>query len=91
MIYDPITKQVVTLLKRYPEQKQAYRFGQKRRGFFRFVSVRYETEQPGGFPVGTVRDIDINNLVADDGSREIHIAYDVLRERRLTEKREVDE
>jgi hypothetical protein len=78
MIYDPITRQVVTLLGRYPVQRGAFRFGKKVEGEFRFAKVRYGEHLPsfsGGFPVGEEREVDIANLVADGGSREIEAAY----------------
>ena len=81
MIYDPITRQSVELIGRYPVQKHCFKFGKKLKGEFRFVKVRYGEHLPGfsgGFAVGTERDVDINNLVADDGSREIHQAYEKL-------------
>ncbi len=79
MIYDPITRQHVTIIGRYPEQDHCFRFGKKIKGSFRFARVRYGEHLPGfsgGFPVGQERDADINRLVADDGSREIAKAYE---------------
>lgn len=81
MIYDPITRQVVCMLGRYAPQQTCYRFGREQKGEFRFVKVRYGEHLPGfsgGFEVGQVRDVDINNLVADGGSREIHEGYEQL-------------
>jgi hypothetical protein len=74
MIYDPITRQEVTILGRYPPQKFCWRFGAKQTGLFHFVRVRYGEHLQnfrGGFPVGTERDVDQNDLVADFGAVEI--------------------
>ncbi len=82
MIYDPITRQQVELIGRYPEQDYCFKFGGKQKGQFRFVRVRYKDyirpEFKGGFAINTERDVDVNNLVADDGSREIHKVYESL-------------
>lgn len=79
MIYDPITRQAVTIVGRYPAQGHSFRFGKRIKGEFRFVQVRYGEHLPGfsgGFAVGELRDVDINNLVADEGSREITKTYE---------------
>lgn len=79
MIYDPITRQQVTILARYPVCSHAYRFGLRITGEFHFALVRYGEHMPnfsGGFTLGTERDVDINMLVADDGASEIRKAYD---------------
>lgn len=81
MIYDPITRQSVELTGKYPSQSHSYRFGKKIKGVSRFVRVRYGEHLPGfsgGFAVGEERDVDVNNLVADGGSREIHERYEEL-------------
>lgn len=86
MIYDPITRQQVTLLGRYPIARHCFKFGRRQTGQFRFVKVRYGehiaewAKERGGFDIGTEKDVDINNLVADEGSREIHEAYEALPE-----------
>ena len=84
MIYDPITRQRVELIGRYPEQTHCFRFGKRIKATegtsFRFAKVRYVEERKGGFEVGTERDCDINRLVADDGAREIHKVYESLPE-----------
>lgn len=84
MIYDPIARQTVELLGRYPVQDHVYKFGRKHKADgTRFVKVRYGEHLPnfsGGFAVGTERDVDVNNLVADDGAREIHKVYEALPE-----------
>lgn len=40
----------------------------------------YDEEVKGGYPVGTEKDIDLNDLVADDGARELHHTYEALPE-----------
>lgn len=79
MIYDPITRQSVEIIGRYPPDHKRYRFGRTEAGNFRFIRVRYGEHLPGfsgGFPVGHERDLDISSIVADDGIREIQAAYD---------------
>jgi hypothetical protein len=83
MIYDPITRQQVTIVGRYPPQAECYRFGKKVAGEFYFAKVRYGEHLPGfsgGFSVGSERDSDLNYLVASDGYREIRKAYDAAPE-----------
>lgn len=83
MIYDPITRQSVELIGRYPPQDHRFRFGKKELGQFRFVRVRFGEHvhgASGGFPIGEERDAELNNLVADDGIREIQRAYDAAPE-----------
>lgn len=75
MIYDPIIRQQVTILGKYPIQNHTYRFGKKERGIFYFALIRYDSAQPGGFAVGTEKDADINTLRADDGICEINKAF----------------
>lgn len=79
-IYDPITRQEVTIIGRYPPQQTCFKFGKRIKAApdtsFQFLKVRYETGQPGGFPVGTERDIDVCNLVAEGGINVIHPAAD---------------
>lgn len=79
MIYDPITRQVLTLIGRYKPQDYSYdAFLGKVKGHFRFAKFRYGEHLPGftgGFPVGTERDLDVNSVVADDGITEIEKAY----------------
>ena len=73
-IYDPITRQTVTIKHRWPKQQHCFRFGKKVKGDFQFVRVVYGDNLPGfngGFDNGTERDIDVNSLVADDGTLEI--------------------
>ena len=78
MIYDPITRQQVEIIGRYPVQTECFRFGEKLTGEFRFAKVRYGEYIPGasgGFAIGEERDVDITNLVADAGWTEIRNAY----------------
>lgn len=73
-IYDPITRQTVTIQAKWPKQKHCFKFGKKVKGDFQFVQVVYGEYLPGfsgGFDVGTERDSDVNFLVADGGSLEI--------------------
>lgn len=83
MIYDPITRQSVRITGRYKLQLHSFRFGKRIKGEFRFVQVEYGEHLAGfsgGFKVGEQRDLDINNLVADEGSLEISRAYDAAPE-----------
>ena len=83
MIYDPITRQQVTILGRYPINSRRFRFGREETGSFLFVKVRFGEHLPGfsgGFPIGEERDAELNNLVADDGISEIQKAYDAAPE-----------
>lgn len=83
MIYDPITRQQVKIIGRYPPAKNCWRFNEELTGEFLFVRIRYGEHLPGfrgGFPVGTERDIDHNSLVADEGSLEIRRAVDAAPE-----------
>lgn len=78
MIYDPITRQSVEIIGRLPPQATAFRFGQEVRGPFMFARVRYGEHLPGfsgGFAISHEREVDINDLVADDGTVEISRAY----------------
>lgn len=82
MIYDPITRQEVEIIGRYPPQGFMYRFGEKVLGTFQFARVRYGNyltpalaKQAGGFSHGEERDTDLSYLVADDGSIEIARAF----------------
>lgn len=78
MICDPITRQYVEILGKYPVTDKAYRCGSLLTGDFRFVLVRYGEHLAGfsgGFDVGTERDVDVNGLVADDGICEVEAAY----------------
>lgn len=76
MIYDPITRQTVEIIGRFPEQDHCFRFGKKVKGTTQFVLCRYGATNPhGGFPEGTERECDVNDLRADDGILEINKAY----------------
>jgi hypothetical protein len=81
MIYDKITRQILTLIGRYPPQDHIFKFGTKIKGKYQFVKVRYGEYLPGfsgGYPIGEERDVDLNFLVADDGIREIMQVYNTL-------------
>jgi hypothetical protein len=83
MIYDPITRQQVTILGRYPPDSRRFRMGREEKGTYRFVLVRFGEHLPGfsgGFPIGEERDAELNSLVADDGIRELQKAYDTAPE-----------
>jgi hypothetical protein len=83
MIYDQITRQRLEIVGRYPSQRWAHKLGQKVAGNYSFAKVKYLEHLPGfsgGFPVGTERDVDINDMVADDGYSEIRKAYDAAPE-----------
>lgn len=78
MIYDPVTRQQVTIINRLPLQHHCFRFGKKVKSEqpLEFARIRYDSYEPGGFPPGEIREVDINDLRADDGSLEIRKAYD---------------
>lgn len=78
MIYCPITRAEVEIIARFPPQTKCYMFGEVREGIFRFVKILYGKQLPGfkgGYPVGTTKEVNINNLVADGGAQEIETAY----------------
>ncbi len=78
MIYDPITRQVVTIVGKYPPQDHMFSFGSEVKGDFRFVRLIYGDHLPGfsgGLENGTQRDVDVNALFADGGLSEILTAY----------------
>jgi len=84
MIYDPITRQQVEIVGRYPPQNTAHdQFVGKIKGEFRFARFLYGEQlagTDGGFPVGYERDFDINSMVADGGLKEIQDAYNAAPE-----------
>lgn len=83
MIYDPICRQAVTIIGRFPVQQHSFKFGKKVEGEARFVKVRYGEPLPNfkvAIAVGETRECDINYLVADDGILEINRAYELAPE-----------
>lgn len=84
MIYDPITRQSLTLVGRYkPQDHASDPFLGQVKGDYRFAKFCYGETLPGfsgGFPVGHERDLDINSVVADDGSLEIRKVYEAAPE-----------
>lgn len=78
MICNPITRQQVEIIGRLPPQNHYYQFDRRIESEFpvEFARVRFLSFILGGYDVGHERDININELVADDGSLEIRKAYE---------------